>query len=83
MKQFEQALPFEQLELHSEFREVNRDIVLNEHKGWKEDLMEFFASLNRNILQSELHNEKEEREKTKQDNIASWKEEHRQNQQET
>ena len=46
MKQFEQALPFERLELHSEFREVNRDIVLNEHKGQKEDLMQFFASLN-------------------------------------
>jgi uncharacterized protein len=37
MKQYEQALPFERLELHSEFREVNRDIVLNEHKGQKEE----------------------------------------------
>ncbi len=83
MKQGEQALPFERLELHSEFREVNRDIVLNEHKGQKEDLMQFFASLNRSIHESELQKEKEEREKTKQENIASWKEEHRQNQQET
>ena len=83
MKQFEQALPFERLELHSEFREVNRDIVLNEHKGQKEDLMQFFASLNRSILELELQKEKEEREETKREYIASWKEEHRQNQQET
>jgi RNA polymerase sigma factor (sigma-70 family) len=83
MKQFEQALPFERLELHSEFREVNRDVVLNEHKGQKEDLMQFFASLNRSIHESELQKEKEEREKTKLENIASWKEEHVQNQQET
>ena len=45
MKQFEQAMPFERIELHTEFREVNRDAVLNEHIGWKEDLMQFFASL--------------------------------------
>jgi RNA polymerase sigma factor (sigma-70 family) len=83
MNQFEQALPFERLELHSEFREVNRDVVLNEHKGQKEDLMQFLASLNRSIHESELQKEKEEREKTKQENIASWKEEHVQNQQET
>jgi RNA polymerase sigma factor (sigma-70 family) len=82
LKQFEQALPFERLEFHSEFREVNRDIVLNEHKGQKEDLMQFFATLNRNILVSEIQKEKEEREKTQQEYIASWKEEHSQNQQE-
>ncbi|MGZ6281364.1 MAG: hypothetical protein ACXWPP_22270 [Ktedonobacteraceae bacterium] len=78
MTQFEQALPFERIELHTEFREVNREAVLNEHKGQKEDLMQFFASLNRSILESELQKEKEEREKTKQEYIASWKEEHKQ-----
>ena len=83
MKQFEQAIPFERIELHSEFREVNRDVVLNEHKGQMEDLMQFLASLNRSIHESELQKEKEARERTKQENIASWKEEHRQNQQET
>jgi bifunctional DNase/RNase len=60
MKQFVQALPFERLELHSEFREVNRDIVLNEHKGQKEDLMQLLASLNRSMHESELQKEKEE-----------------------
>jgi len=83
MTQFEQALPFERIELHTEFREVNRDVVLNEHIGWKEDLMQFFASLNRSILESEMQKEKEEREETKREYIASWKEEHRQDQQET
>ncbi len=83
MEQFEQALLFERLELHSEFREVNRDVVLNEHKGQMEDLMQFLASLNRSIHESELQKDKEEREETKQENIASWKEEHMQNQQET
>ena len=83
MKQFEQAIPFERLELHTEFREVNRDVVLNEHKEQKEDLMQFFASLNCSIHKSELQKEKEEREKTKQEYISSWKEELRQNQQET
>ena len=82
MKQFEQAIPFERIELHTEFREVNRDVVLNEHIGQKEDLMQFFASLNRSILESEMQKEKEEREETKREYIASWKEEHRQNQQE-
>ena len=82
-KQFEQAILFERIELHSEFREVNRDVVLNEHKGQMEDLMQFLASLNRSIHESELQKEKEARERTKQENIASWKEEHRQNQQET
>ncbi len=83
MEQFEQALLFERLELHSEFREVNRDVVLNEHKGQMEDLMQFLASLNRSIHESELQKDKEDRERTKQENIASWKEEHMQNQQET
>jgi hypothetical protein len=83
MKQFEQPMSFEQITLHTEFREVNRDIVLNEHKGWREDLKQFIASLNRSILESEIQKEKEEREETKQEYIASWKEENRQNQQET
>ncbi len=82
MKQFEQPMTFERIKLRTEFREVNRDIVLNEHKGQKEDLMQFFASLNRSILEAEMQKEKEEREETKQEYIASWKEEHRQNQQE-
>lgn len=79
MQQFKPALPFERLELHPEFREVDRDIVLNEHKGWKEELMQLIASLNRSVLESELQEEKEEREKEKQESIASWKEEHREN----
>ncbi len=79
MKHFEQAIPFERIELHTEFRELNRDVVLNEHKGQKEDLLQFFATLNRSILELELQRNKEEREKTKQELIASWKEEHRQN----
>jgi RNA polymerase sigma factor (sigma-70 family) len=83
MQQSEAAIPFERIELHSEFRELNRDVVLNEHKGQKEDLMQFIASLNRSLLESELLKEKDEREKTKQEYIASWKEEHKQNQQET
>ena len=83
MKHFEQALPFERIELHTEFREVNRDAVLNEHIGWKEDLTQFIASLNRSILELEMQKENEEREKMKQENIASWKEQYRQNQQET
>jgi RNA polymerase sigma factor (sigma-70 family) len=82
MKQFEQTLQFERLELHSEFREVNRDVVLNEHKDLKEDLIQFFASINRGMLESELQKEKEEREETKREYIASWKEEHKHNQQE-
>ena len=83
MKQFEQAIPFELLEPHSEFREVNRDVVLDEYKGQKEDLMQFFASLNRSMLELELQRDKEEREKTKQEFTATWKEEHSQNQLET
>ena len=62
----------------AEFREVDRDIVLNEHKGWKEELMQLFASLNCSILESELQEGKEERENTKKEYIASWKEEHKQ-----
>jgi len=83
MKQFEQPMSFDRIKLHTEFREVNRDIVLNEHKGQKEDLIQFFASLNRSIHESEMQKEKEEREETKQEYIASWKEEHNQDQQET
>jgi len=82
MNQFEQAVPFERIELHTEFREVNRGVVLNEHKEMKEDFMQFFATLNRSILELELKRDKEEREKTKQELISSWKEEHGQNQQE-
>jgi RNA polymerase sigma factor (sigma-70 family) len=82
MKQCEQAIPFERLELHTESREVNRDVVLNEHKEQKEALMQFCATLNRNIQELELQKDKEEREKTKQELISSWKEEHTQDQQE-
>ena len=81
MKQFEQAIPFERIELHTEFRELNRDVVLNEHKEQKEDLLQFIATLNRSMLELELQRDKEEREKTKQELSSSWKEEHRQNQQ--
>ena len=82
MKQFEHAIPFVRSELHTEFREVGRDVVLDEHKEQKEELLQFFATLNRSILDSELQRDKEEREKTKQEMIVTWKEEHRQNQQE-
>ncbi len=78
MKQFQQAIPFERLELHPEFREVDSDIVLNEHKWHREEIMHLFASMNRSILESELQKEKEEREKEKQEYIASWKEQHKQ-----
>ena len=77
-KQFEQAIPFERIELHTEFRELNRDVVLNEHKEQKEDLLEFFATLNRSIHELELQRDKEEREETKQELISSWKEERKQ-----
>jgi RNA polymerase sigma factor (sigma-70 family) len=73
-------LQIERIELHTEFRELNREVVLNEHKEQKEDFLQFFASLNRSILELELQRDKEEREKTKQESIASWKEEYRQNQ---
>jgi RNA polymerase sigma factor (sigma-70 family) len=82
MKHFEQAIPFERIRLHTEFREVNRDVVLNEHEEQRENLLQFFATLNRSILELEQQRDKEEREKTKQELISSWKEEHRQNQQE-
>ena len=82
MNQFEQAVPFERIELHTEFREVNRGVVLNEHKEQKEDLLQFIATLNRSMLELELQRDKEEREKTKQELISSWKEEQGQNQQE-
>jgi hypothetical protein len=78
MKPFEQAIPFERIELHTEFRELNRDVVLNEHKEQKEDLLKFMATLNRGILESEMQKEKEEREETKRGYIASWKEERKQ-----
>jgi len=83
MKHFHQVVPFERNELHTEFRELNRDVVLNEHKEQKEDLLQFIATLNRSILELELERDKEERKKTKQELTSSWKEEHRQNQQET
>ena len=83
MEGAEQATPFEQIGLLAGSREVNRDVVLNEYKEQKENLLQFFASLTRSNLDSELQRDKEEREKTKQELIASWKEEREQNQQET
>jgi RNA polymerase sigma factor (sigma-70 family) len=83
MERFDQAKPFEQIGSLSGFREVNRDVLLREHEEQRENLLQFIASLNRSIHESELQKDKEEREKTKQENIASWKEEHVQNQQET
>jgi RNA polymerase sigma factor (sigma-70 family) len=83
MKQGEQTIPFERLELGTEFREVNSDVVLNEHKGQKEELMQFFATLNRSIQELELQKDKAEAEKSKQEKIASWQEDHKQDQQET
>jgi len=82
MEGAEQATPFEQFGLLAGSREVNRDVVLNEYKEQKENLLQFFASLTRSNLDSELQRDKEEREKTKQELIASWKEEREQNQQE-
>jgi hypothetical protein len=61
---------------------VNRDVVLNEHEEKKEYLLQCIATLNLNMLELELQRDKEEREKTKQELTSSWKEEHRQNQQE-
>lgn len=83
MKHFEQTIPFERIRLRTEFREVNRDVVLNEHEEQRENFLQFFATLNRSILELELQKDKEEREKTKQELISSWKEEPRENQQET
>jgi len=71
------------MELLTEFREIDRDVVLNEHKEQKENLLQFFASLTRSNLESELQRDKEKREKTRQELIASWKEERKQKQQET
>jgi len=82
IKQAEASIPFERLEVYSEFRELNHDVVLNEHKWQKEQLMQLFATLNRSLLESELQAEKAEREKANQESIATWKEEHGQNQQE-
>ncbi len=83
MEHLEQALPFEHIGHLTEFRDIDRDKVLNEHKEQKKNLLQFFASLTRSNLESELLRDKEEREKTKQELIASWKEERKQNQQET
>ena len=83
MERFEPAIPCEEVGHFTEFREINRDVVLNEHREQRENLLQFFASLTRNNLESELHRDKEEREKTKQELIASWKEKREQNQQET
>ena len=82
MKHFEQAIPLELIGHLTEFREVNRDVVLNEHEEQRENLLQFFATMNCSILELELQRDKAEREKTKQELISSWKDEHRQNQQE-
>ncbi len=83
MQRFEQAIPFEQLVLHPEFREVDSNIVLNEYMWHREEIMQLFASMNRSILESELQKEQAEREATKKEYIATWKEQHRHNQQDT
>jgi hypothetical protein len=58
---------------------VNRDVILNEQKEQRENLLQLFASLTRSTLELELQRDKEEREKSKQELIASWKEEREQN----
>jgi bifunctional DNase/RNase len=83
MERFEPAISCEEVGHFTEFREINRDVVLNEHREQRENLLQFFASLTRSNLESELQRDKEEREKTKQEMISSWKEEREQNQQET
>ncbi len=83
MERFEPAIPCERIGHFTEFREINRDVVLNEHREQRENLLQFFASLTRSNLESELKRDKEEREKTKLEKIASWKEEREQNQEET
>jgi len=83
MERFEPAISCEEVGHFTEFREINRDVVLNEHREQRENLLQFFASLTRSNLESELQRDKEEREKTKQEKIASWKEEREQNQEET
>ncbi len=60
LEHFEQIIPFEQIGLLAEFREVNRDVVLNEHKEQKENILQFFASLTRSTLELELQRDKEE-----------------------
>jgi bifunctional DNase/RNase len=80
LEHFEQAKPFEHIGHLTAFREVDRDVVLNEHAAQRENLLQLFASLTRSNLESELQQDKEEREKTKQQVIDSWKEEHKQNQ---
>jgi RNA polymerase sigma factor (sigma-70 family) len=67
MEHFEQIIPFEQIGLLTKFREVNRDVVLNEHKEQKENLLQFFASLTRSTLELELQRDKEEREQNQQE----------------
>jgi RNA polymerase sigma factor (sigma-70 family) len=83
MERTGKATPFEQMGFLTEFREVNRDTVLNEHKEQKENLLQLIASLTRSNLELELQKDKEEREKTKQQLITSWKEERKKKQQET
>jgi RNA polymerase sigma factor (sigma-70 family) len=83
MERFEPAIPFEEIGHFTEFREINRDVVLNEHAEQRENLLQFLASLTRSNLESELQRDKEVREKTKQELIASWKEEREQNEEET
>ena len=83
MEHFEQAKPFELIELHPEFREVNRDVVLNDYEEQREKFLQFCASLIRSNLELELRRDKEEREKSKREMIASWKEERKKDQQET
>src|SRR5437667_1224869 len=65
MEHFEQALPYEQIGHLSEFREVNRDVVLNDYEEQREKFLQFCASLTRTNLELELQRDKEEREKTK------------------
>ena len=83
MERMQIAAPHSQVELLTGFREVDRDVVLNEHESQKENLLQLIASLTRSNLELELQREREEREKNKQQVIDSWKEERKQNQQET
>lgn len=83
MERFEPAISFERIGHLSEFREINREVVLNEHAEQRENLLQLIASMTRSNLESELQRDKEEREKTKQEKITSWKEEREQNQEET
>jgi len=83
MERMQRSAPQSQVEFLTGFREIDRDIVLNEHKEQRDNLLQFFASLTRSNLELELQRDKEAREKTKQEMIASWKEERKQDQQET